>query len=57
MNNIILTAEALHAAAAWAVAGEEMADVTLTEEDNGILRVAQGDDTEFFDADGIRVNN
>jgi hypothetical protein len=51
-NTIIITSEQLTAAAAWAVTGPDMAQVTLTDDDSGLLRVRQGDDGAAFAADG-----
>jgi hypothetical protein len=57
MNTIIITADQLHAAANWALAGPDMASVTLTDEDDGLLRVRQGDDGAAFAADGTEATD
>jgi hypothetical protein len=52
MDTIIITADQLTAAAAWTVAGPDMAQVTLRTDDSGRLHVSQGDDGTAFDPDG-----
>jgi hypothetical protein len=51
-NTIIITAEQLHAAANWTLAGPDMALVTLRDGDDGLLHLSQGDDGATFTADG-----
>lgn len=48
---IVITPEQLAAAAAWAMPGEDMAEVTLLA-DGTMLLVTQGDDRTAFDTDG-----
>jgi hypothetical protein len=50
-EEITLTRSALHAAARWATAGENMADVCLLVDDRMLL-VYQGDDRAGFDTGG-----
>jgi hypothetical protein len=53
MDTIIITPGQLTAAADWAVAGPDMAQVTLRTDDNSVLHVSQGDDGTAFAADTV----
>jgi hypothetical protein len=51
METLIISAAQLKAVAAWAEAGPDMAQVTLTQH-SATLRAVQGDEIEEFGPDG-----
>jgi hypothetical protein len=50
--SITITPDALQAISDWVVSGPSMAQVTITEEDDGSWRACQGDDYAEVTADG-----